>query len=336
MGRLTLNILLSFAQFEREVIGERFRDKFAASRRKGMWMGGCPPLGYDVVDRKLMVNDEEARLVRRIFERFVTLGSATTLVRELGAEGARSKSWITQSGRPREGRPFDKGTIYKIVNNRIYLGEAVHKGSSSPGEHEAIVGRALWDRTHAILAENGRTRGNRMRARTPAPLKGLLRCTACGSSMTPSHTRRYGRLYRYYVCLRGMKSGAEACPIRSIAASEIEDLVMGQVRRLLHAPEVAARTVAACHEMSDADDDASAREREVIEALARLDEVWEELFPAEQMRILRLLIEGIDVAPDGIAVRLRTGGIHSLVGELVSENADEPTMRARSMTEEAA
>ena len=164
MGRLTLNILLSFAQFEREVIGERIRDKFAASRKKGMWMGGTPPLGYDVKDRKLVVNEEEAALVRHIFERFIKVGSATLLVKELNADGHRTKSWTTQSGRVREGRPFNKGAIYKILNNRVYIGEAVHKGKGYPGEHQAIIPMLLWDKVHAVLAENTRSRANRTRA----------------------------------------------------------------------------------------------------------------------------------------------------------------------------
>ena len=137
MGRLTLNILLSFAQFERELAGERIRDKFAASRRKGIFMGGHPPLGYDVRDRKLVVNPAEAELVRLIFRRFLDLGSALLLIRELNAQGHRTKSWTTQAGTFREGRPFDKGTLYKILRNRTYLGEAVHKGTELPGRARA-------------------------------------------------------------------------------------------------------------------------------------------------------------------------------------------------------
>ena len=172
MGRLTLNILLSFAQFERELAGERIRDKFAASRRKGIFMGGHPPLGYDVRDRKLVVNPAEAELVRLIFRRFLDLGSALLLIRELNAQGYRTKSWTTQVGTFREGRAFDKGTLYKILRNRTYLGEAVHKGKSYPGEHEPIVDRATWERVHEVLATNARRRGNEARARTPAPLRG--------------------------------------------------------------------------------------------------------------------------------------------------------------------
>jgi DNA invertase Pin-like site-specific DNA recombinase len=133
MGRLTLNILLSFAQFERELAGERIRDKFAASRRKGIFMGGSPPLGYDVRDRKLVVNPAEAELVRLIFRRFLDLGSTLLPIRELNAEGHRTKSWTTPAGTFREGRPFDKGTLYKILRNRTYIGEAVHKGQSYRG-----------------------------------------------------------------------------------------------------------------------------------------------------------------------------------------------------------
>jgi len=336
MGRLTLNMLLSFAQFEREVIGERIRDKFEASRRKGMWMGGWAPLGYDVANRKLVINEQEAALVRRIFERFAKLGSATLLVKEFKAAGIQTKSWTTQPGHRREGRSFDKSAIYKILNNRLFLGEAVHKGTSYPGEHQAIVDQTLWDRAHAVFAENGRSRGNRTRAKTPAPLKGLLRCTACNSAMTPTHTRRHGRLYRYYACMKSIKNGAGTCPVRSISASEIEGVVLGQVRRLLQAPEVAARTIVACHELSDAKGDAAAQEHEALDALRRLEEVWGELFPAEQTRILRLLVERVDVTTVGINVRLRMGGIRSLVGELLSESGRQVPVSANTVSQEAA
>jgi len=336
MGRLTLNILLSFAQFEREVIGERIRDKFAASRKKGMWMGGWAPLGYDIADRKLVINVEEAALIRRIFERFVALGSATMVVKELNADGIRTKSWTTQSGRCREGRLFDKGTVYKILNNRIYLGEAVHKGKSYPGEHHAIVDQALWDRVHAVLDENAHKRGNQTRARTPAPLKGLLHCTTCSTTMTPSHTRRRGRLYRFYVCSKSMKNGAKSCPVRSIAASEIESVVFSQVRRLLEVPEVTARTVVSYYQLSDDNDPAAVRESGVLDALGRLNEIWNELFPAEQTRIMQLLIERIDVTPDGIDVQLRTDGAHSLISELIAEAGDGPAADAEAATDEIA
>ena len=138
-----------------------------------MWMGGIPPLGYDVVDRKLVVNETEAELVRLIFKRFLRVGSATRLAQELRRAGHTTKSWTTQDGRHRPGKPIDKGAIYKILNNRVYLGEAMHKGTSHPGEHAAIIDRATWDKVHAILAENTVARSNHSRAQTPALLQGV-------------------------------------------------------------------------------------------------------------------------------------------------------------------
>jgi DNA invertase Pin-like site-specific DNA recombinase len=195
MGRLTLNILLSFAQFEREVIGERIRDKFAASRKRGMWMGGYVPLGYDLRDRKLIINEAEAATVRMIFKRFVAIGSATKLAKELAAEGVRTKS----------GRPVDKGYIYRLLNSRVYLGEATHKDASYPGEHAPIIDRSLWDKVHSILQTSPRLRAANARARTPALLKGLI-FTETGCAMTPAFTKKGSRLYRYYVSMDVIRS----------------------------------------------------------------------------------------------------------------------------------
>src|SRR5690348_433918 len=187
MGRLTLNVLLSFAQFEREVIGERIRDKIAASRKRGIWMGGVVPLGYQVKDRKLIVNETEAKTVRMIFERFVSIGSATVLAKALVSEGIKT----------RRGKLVDKGYIYKVLTNRVYLGDSVHKGTAYPGEHDAIISRELWDRVRSIMQQSPRVRAANTRARTPALLKGLI-FGSDGRAMTPTHTRRRGRFYRYY------------------------------------------------------------------------------------------------------------------------------------------
>jgi len=323
-GGLTLNILLSFAQFEREVIGERIRDKFATSRKKGMWMAGNPPLGYDVRNRKLMVNEAEAALVRHIFQRFTKIGSATKLVKELDAEDRRTKSWVTAAGRERQGRPFDKGYLYRFLHNRVYLGEAVHKGVSHPGEHDAIVPRDLWDKVHAILAENPRTRANRTRAATPAPLKGLIRCAEHGCAMTPSHTSKKGKQYRYF-CMYATKNGRDTCSVRSVPAGEVEDAVISQIRALLHTPEMVARTTRAARASAR---DESLSGKEVVESLQQLDAIWEELFPAEQARVLRLLVERLQVGTEGIDLRLRVEGLHSLVAELREAERPEETAEA--------
>jgi DNA invertase Pin-like site-specific DNA recombinase len=299
MGRLTLNILLSFAQFEREVIGERIRDKFSASRKKGMWMGGFVPLGYDVKDRKLIVNVAEAATVRAIFQRFTKIGSATELVRKLRAENVRGK----------QGKLVDKGYIYKLLNNRVYIGEAVHKGTAFPGEHQAIIDRTLWDRVHTIMRESPRRRAANTRAQTPALLKGLI-FGPTGRAMTPAHTRKGGKLYRYYVSTDVLKRDADACPVRRLPAAEIESVVVDQLRGLLRTPEIIVGTWRAAKSMGDIS------EAEVREALQRLDPLWNELFPAEQARIVQLLVERIDVSPDGADIRLRTEGLTSLVADL--------------------
>jgi site-specific DNA recombinase len=184
MGRLTLNVLLSFAQFEREVIGERIRDKFTASRKRGMWMGGWAPLGYEVRDRKLVINEVDAKLVRSIFQRFLKVGSATTLARELIKENVRNKY----------NKLIDKGILYKLLNNPVYIGVAVHKGISYPGEHVGIIDRKVWDKVQARFQENPRRRAAATRAQTPALLKGII-FGPTGVSMSPTHTRKNGRLW---------------------------------------------------------------------------------------------------------------------------------------------
>lgn len=300
MGRLTLNVLLSFAQFEREVIGERIRDKVAASRKKGIWMGGWTPLGYDAKDRKLIVNEAEARLVRSIFKRFASFKSGTNLVRELAKENARNKY----------GKLIDKGYLYKLLNNRVYIGDAVHKGTPHPGEHEAIVDRKMWDAVHEVLQESPRKRGGASRARTPALLKGLI-FASNGVAMTPTHTRKRGRLYRYYISNRVIRTGAEACAIGRVPAAEIEAAVIDQIRRLLQSPEI---LVATWREAKKARPKLT--ERQVRDALENFDQLWAELFPAEQARIVQLLVERVEVSEHGANVVLKVEGLTSLLAEL--------------------
>jgi DNA invertase Pin-like site-specific DNA recombinase len=306
MGRLTLNILLSFAQFEREVIGERIRDKFAASRKKGMWMGGFVPLGYDVRDRKLVVNEAEAATVRQIFERFTRSGSVTDLVRTMRKEGVRGK----------RGRLIDKGYVYQLFRNRVYIGEAVHKGVSYPGEHDAIISRTLWDKVYAVLSKAPRRRAAGTRAQSPALLKGLI-FGPTGCAMTPTHTRKGGRLYRYYVATDLLKHDAPACTVRRVPAAEIEGAVIDQVRGLLRGPEMIVRTWRAGRRLI-----AGLKEAEVREALQRLDPIWGELFPVEQARVIQLLVERVDVGPEGVDIRLRTEGLANITAELDAVRPD--------------
>jgi DNA invertase Pin-like site-specific DNA recombinase len=304
MGRLTLNILLSFAQFEREVIGERIRDKVAASKARGMWMGGKVPLGYDVASRKLVVNEGEAMRVRRVFKLFVETGSGVETVHRLQAEGVTAKS----------GRPLDKGDVYKILNLRTYIGEVTHKGNVYRGEHEAIVPRDLWDRAHAILQLSPRTRAARNRQHAPALLKGLI-YGVDGRALSPTHCVKRGKHYRYYVAQRVLKGDADGDDgiVRRVSAAQIEAAVISQVRALLRQPEIVVGTwLAARREAPDL------TECEVRGALHRLDPLWEELFPAEQARIARALVERVVVGPAGADIRLRVEGLAGLVRDLTA------------------
>jgi DNA invertase Pin-like site-specific DNA recombinase len=220
MGRLTLNILLSFAQFEREVIGERIRDKFAASRARGMWMGGKVPLGYVVHNRKLVILEPEAARVRRIFETFLAMKSALETVQRLRSEGIAAKS----------GRALNRSDIYKLIHNRTYVGDVSHKGQIYRGEHEPIVSRSLWNDVQAILQISPRARAAQNRQHAPALLKGLIFGTD-GRALSPTHCRRNGRLYRYYVAQRVLKGDAAEDDgiVRRVSAAEIEAAVVDQV-----------------------------------------------------------------------------------------------------------
>jgi DNA invertase Pin-like site-specific DNA recombinase len=309
MGRLTLNILLSFAQFEREVIGERIRDKVAASRKRGIWMGGYVPLGYDVRDRKLMVNQNEAATVRMIFQRFAAIGSATMLAKALASEGVLNK----------RGKVVDKGFLYKLINNRVYLGEAVHKGTAYPGEHAAIIDQALWDNVHAILQESPRLRANNTRAQTPALLKGII-FSETGTAMTPTATKKGSRLYRYYVSMDLIRSrpiGESAGPLR-LPAGMVEDAVIGEIRRMIRAPEIAARVIKAPRDVSAAVD-----ERAVVKALGEFDQIWTALYPAEQTRIIQLLVDRVTVGASGIAVDLRQEGLGYVLRDMMAPRQKE-------------
>ena len=302
MGRLTLNILLSFAQFEREVTAERIRDKIAASRRKGIWMGGVPPMGYRVENRKLVIDAERAEHVRWIFARFVEIGSGTQLAREIATRGIRN----------RNGNRIDKKYVYRMLNNRAYIGEAVHKGESYPGEHNAIIDRGTWDKVHTILTESPRKRAARSRAETPALLKGLL-YGPDGAAFSPTHTRKGGRLYRYYVSQTVLKHGAGSCPVGRVPAGEIEAAVIDQLRAVFRQPEIVAGTSKAARAHASDITEADART-----ALQQFNPLWDELFPAEQARIVALLVERIDISADGLDLKLRVDGLSGLLRELQS------------------
>ena len=236
MGRLTLNILLSFAQFERDIIGERIRDKLAAQRQRGQWTGGYPVLGYDV-DRsertpKLVVNGEEAAKVRRIFMLYLELKSLLPVCDELAKLGWKNKAWQTKKGLPKGGREFDRTALHNLLTNPIYAGMIRHNGNLYRGQHEAIVDELVFEQVQAQLRANNNNRGNRLPGKHGGLLKGLLRCPECDCAMVHNMARRNTRSYRYYTCVRAIKRGRKTCSHPSLPAGEIEAAVLDQVRAI--------------------------------------------------------------------------------------------------------
>jgi site-specific DNA recombinase len=247
MGRLMLNVLLSFAQFERELISERTRDKIAAARRKGKWVGGHPVLGYDVDPKrfKLLVNEDEAARVRAIFALYLEYESLLPVVQELERRGWFTKRWTTRQGHERGGNAFTKTGLHHLLTNVVYLGKVRYKNEVHDGEHPTIVDAGTWQRVQALLAHNGRSGGAVVRNQFGALLKGLLRCGPCGCAMTPAHTTKNGsKRYRYYTCSGAQKRGWDTCPSKSIPGAEIERFVVEQIKCIGRDPALLRETFA--------------------------------------------------------------------------------------------
>jgi site-specific DNA recombinase len=318
MGRLTLNVLLSFAQFEREVIGERIRDKIAASKKKGMWMGGVPPLGYRIEDRKLVVIDSEAETVRSIFRRYAELGSVRLLKQELDTRGIQSKAWTSASGHRIGGKPFSRGALYLILQNRTCLGEIVHNGRSHPGEHPPIIEQPLWDTVQAQLADNTAQRNSGTRIRQPSLLTGML-FDCDGNAMTPTHAIKNRRRYRYYVSrpLITKDRSDESVGLR-LPAEAIEQLITGRVRQWLLDP-------GSLYPVTHGTDPSA--QRRLIARAAEIGKSWPRLPAPRQRALLAGLVERIEIGANQIDIHLRARGLSALfdgpAAPLVDEASDE-------------
>jgi site-specific DNA recombinase len=322
MGRLTLNILLSFAQFEREVIGERIRDKIAASKKKGMWMGGVPPLGYRVRDRRLAIVDGEAEIVRTIFCRYAELGSVRLLKEELEAGGLRSKSWVSASGRLKGGKPFSRGALYLMLQNRLYRGEIVHKGQSHLGEHPPIIDPPLWDAVQAQLASNAGERNSGTRTRQPTLLAGML-FDGDDNRMTPTHAVKKGTRYRYYVSRPLItKDQTEQSVGLRIPAAEIEQLVVSRVRQWLLDPG----SVYQATRLPD-----PSTQRRLIARAAEVGKSWAELPEPRRRAFLTALIHRIDVGANQIDIHLRPTRLAALLDLAAGSSATDGEMQILSV-----
>ena len=306
MGRLTLNMLLSFAQFERELTGERIRDKIAASKRKGLWMGGLPPLGYDTVDGKLVVNAAEAATVRRIFGRYAALGSVHALKDELDVAGVVSKRRVDRFGKATGGKPIARGALYRLLQSRIYRGQIGHKGAVYPGLQEAIIDADLWSRVQAALAANRVQRASGRCSASPSLLAGLVH-DAAGERLSPTHANKHGRRYRYYVSRSLITPGrpkgtGAAC---RVPAADLEAIVEGAICGLL-------RDDAVVHDAAGSGLSIEQRQA-LIRAAAALAKRWPGMSIPEKRAILNALVANVAVHPDRVEIAVRPNMLAEVV-----------------------
>jgi DNA invertase Pin-like site-specific DNA recombinase len=297
MGRLTLNMLLSFAQFEREVTGERIRDKIAASKRKGMWMGGVPPLGYEVKDRKLVIHAQEAETVGAIYRKYAELRSVRALKDWLDEAGTVSKIRIDKYGRQTGGKPFARGALYLLLQNRIYRGEIVHKDASYLGEHEAIVDEPLWNEVQQHLEQNRVDRKNGSHAVSPSLLAGLI-YDETGERLVPTHANKKGRRYRYYVSQNLIKNAKANIPHgRRVPAGDLETLIDNRLKAFLTTPTEIDSAIETTIQ------DANRRHRLIQVATQRVEQ-WPTLKPAAKRALFNTLIHRIDLLAKTIEIHL--------------------------------
>jgi site-specific DNA recombinase len=309
MGRLTLNVLLSFAQFEREVTGERIRDKIAASKRKGMWMGGMVPLGYDIKDRQLIVNENEAEQVREIFRLYLELGCVKKLKAHLDQSGARTKIRISQSGHSYGGAAYSRGGLYKILQSRIYVGEVQHRGQAYPGLHAPIIDREQWEKVPALMADNVHARHFSKNINSPSLLRGLL-FEGSGDRFTPAHTTKRGKRYRYYVSQRVIRDAATGLfkPGR-IPARDLEQPVLAELKRFFASADEVVSYLAE-------PDDGVGSKSVLMEAAERMSRNLDAASAASLSETLAAIVQRIVVHQDSIEIQmLRSAILRHLLDE---------------------
>lgn len=299
-GRMMLNILITFAQYEREVIAERIRDKMSASRKRGQWVGGTIPFGYKVENRHLIPDDERGKIVPMIFDMFVKQRSARYVTHMLNKKGIKT----------RQGKEWLVSHVYRVLSNHTYVGEVAYKGGIYPGEQPALVSREVWDATQEILKTNSPV----PRGRPPEPryalLKGIIRCGHCDSAMGPTYSKRRGRIYNYYKCLKDSKRDIHICPVKTIAAGDVEKAVVTQLGALFTTPSFISMAAAQTHIAIGT----------VRKNLNDIESFWDDLFPAERDRLLHLLVDNVTVREDGIAIKIKTEGMRGLIKEMQNAN----------------
>lgn len=254
MGRLMLNILICFAQFERENMIERVRDKIAATKRLGKWCGGLPPLGYDIAPggRKILINEEEGIQVKAIFGLYLEHRSVAAVKRELDQRGWVNKRRVSRKGRTSGGKPWAKSTLQNLLSNMTYTGRISYQGEIYQGEHDPIIDLETFDRVQHMLSQQAQCRGADKRIKHHALLRGILRCGCCDCGMTYSWSKRKTKVYGYYSCSKSRVEGAETCPLPNVPAAEIEKLVVDEIAAIAKAPEVIEKVIAEAGRQHDA------------------------------------------------------------------------------------
>jgi site-specific DNA recombinase len=300
MGRLTLNVLLSFAQFEREVTGERIRDKIAASKKKGMWMGDWVPLGYDRKDRTLIPNETEAKTVRTIFDLFLKLKNVRDVQNELARLDQRTKPYAVQRGRATGNLPFARGHIYKILSNPLYIGEIVHNGVRHVGQHQALITQPTWDAVQAQLAANSHTKPTRSNAASTNLLAGRIYDEA-GNPLVSSHTTKNGKRYRYYVTSDGpARSPLSSNPTKlRIPAAQIDDLVLANLRNFLRDKAKLSRLLRESHHRT-------AEIRKALEIAAQLADVLDYGLPERNLAAVAELVSRVILAKANVTISINS------------------------------
>lgn len=328
MGRLTLNILLSFAQFEREIISERTRDKIGAMRRRGKHWGGHPILGYDVVREasgsRLVINPQEAEQVRTMFDLYMEHRAMMPVVEELARRGWRSKVWATKAGEQRGGGVLDKPALWRLLTNPVYIGMVRYQGETYEGEQDAIIDEENWKRVQATLTSNGRSGGHDPSTirRDDMLLRGLLVCRGCGKTMQTTYTKKRTKTagtkrYRYYVCSKVTKSGRGACDCPRLPAEQIEQFVVQEIHAVARDVDLRRGVLeqAQAHIAADRSPDKLKLNRAAVDAaLADFDMLWQTYSPQEQYRLVQLLIERVefDYANQKLAITFCPAGIATL------------------------
>ncbi len=307
MGRMVLNLLATFAQFERESTAQRTRDKVHAARRRGMWTGGRPVLGYDVVEKKLVVNPAEAERVRAIFGLYLELGSLLATAVELERRGWRNKTWTNEQEKRVEGQPFSKTALWTMLRNPLYVGRIRAGDEAVEAKHDAIVAPETWQAVQERLDAGAPEQGPRpyRPSRRDGLLQGLVICGVCGSGYSYTYSGS-DRRWRYLVCARALKHGAKACPGSRVAAGEFEQFVYERIRAIGRDRAVLKATLAACPSKTDPD--------ALRAALRELDGIWGALFPAERARVLALLIEQITftASTGDVQIQFREGAPNAI------------------------